>query len=167
MPVTTYRYTAATATPTHPDATQIETVLARLVPRCIRPQKSNAELQAIREAGLAAAISRTPRPRIGIYTMVQPHQDPAVRLAVVRGLAVRNGWLLERDPAVDFTGMTCPVTRPQLARLLDDLAHDDIDGIAAMSRTDFSDCNGDYEDALQRIHARRGFLALATTETDI
>ncbi|BDH15337.1 GntR family transcriptional regulator [Streptomyces hygroscopicus] len=166
-PVTTDRYTAATATRARYELTQIETVLARLAPRALRSQNTDSELQALREAQLTSAVSRTPRPRIGIYTMVQPHQDPAVRLAVVRGLAVRNGWLLERAPAVDFTGMTCPVTRPQLARLLDDLDHDDIDGIAAMSRTDFSDCNGDYEDALQRIHARRGFLALATTETDI
>ncbi|MFI7095393.1 hypothetical protein [Streptomyces lydicus] len=165
--MTTDRYTTAIATPTHHDPTQIETVLARLVPRYIRPQKTNAELQAIREAGLAAAISRTPRPRIGIYTMVQAHQDPAVRLAIARGVAVRTGWLVERAPAVDFTGMTDPVTRPQLARLLDALDHDEIDGIAAMSRTDISDLNGDYEDVLQRIHARRGFLALATTETDI
>ncbi|MGA5266261.1 hypothetical protein [Streptomyces lydicamycinicus] len=165
--MTTDRYTAATATRARYEPTQIETVLARLAPRALRSQKTDAELQALREAQLTTAVSRTPRPRIGIYTMVQPHQNPAVRLAVVRGLAVRNGWLLERAPAVDFTGMTDPVTRPQLARLLDDLDHDDIDGIAAMSRTDFSDCNGDYEDALQRIHARRGFLALATTETDI
>ncbi|MFF8789423.1 hypothetical protein [Streptomyces sp. NPDC015125] len=63
--------------------------------------------------------------------------------------------------------MTGPVTRPQPARLLVALDHDDIDGIAAMSRTDISHLNGDYEDALRRIHARRGFLALATTETDI
>ncbi|MEU8782013.1 hypothetical protein [Streptomyces sp. NPDC048637] len=165
--MTTYRYTAATAPPTHHDPTQIETVLARVVPGCIRPQKTIAELQAIREAGVAAAISRTPRPRIVIYALVQAHQDPAVRLAVARGMAVRNGWLLERAPAVDFTGMTDPVTRPQLARLLDALDHDDIDGIAAMSRTDFSDLNSDYEDVLRRIHARRGFLALATTETDV
>ncbi|WP_432141136.1 hypothetical protein [Streptomyces sp. bgisy084] len=166
-PMTTDRYTAATATHTQPAPTQVETVLARLVPRCVRRAKTNADLQAIREAALASAINRTPRPRIGIYTMVQAHQDPAVRLAVARGLAVRNGWLLERAPAVDFTGMTNPATRPQLARLLDALDRDDIDGIAATSRTDFSDLNGDYEDALQRIHARRGFLALASTETDI
>ncbi|GAA2313359.1 hypothetical protein Scani_79360 [Streptomyces caniferus] len=165
--MTTDRYTTATAPPTHHDPTQIETVLARLVPRCIRPPKSTAELQAIREAALAAAISRTPRPRIGIYTMVHAHQDPALRLAVARGMAVRNNWLLERAPAVDFTGLTAPVTRPQLARLLDALDHDDIDGIAAMSRTDLSDLNGDYEDVLRQIHARRGFLALATTETDV
>lgn len=165
--MTTDRYTTATATPTQHGTTQTETVLARLIPRCIRPPKSTAELQAIREAGLASAISRTPRPRIGIYTLVQAHQDPALRLAVARGVALRAGWLLERAPAVDFTGMTDPFTRPQLARLLDALDRDRIDGIAAMSRTDFSDRNGDYEDVLRRIHARRGFLALATTETDI
>ncbi|MCL7493067.1 hypothetical protein M8I34_16810 [Streptomyces sp. MCA2] len=98
---------------------------------------------------------------------MQAHQDPALRLAVARGVALRAGWLLERAPAVDITGMTDPFTRPQLARLLDALDRDRIDGIAAMSRTDFSDRNGDYEDVLRRIHARRGFLALATTETDI
>lgn len=160
-------YAPATAAHTRNEPTQTESVLARLCAHSARPNKTDAELQALREAGLSSAISRTTRPRIGIYTMVKAGHDPAVRLAVARGLAVRNDWHLEQAPAVDFTGMTDPATRPQLARLLDALERGVIDGIAAMSRTDFTNLNDYYEDLLQRIHGRGGFLALATTETDI
>ncbi|WDT53518.1 hypothetical protein [Streptomyces sp. G7(2002)] len=164
--MTSTGYTPATAAYTRYEPTQTETVLARLCSRS-RPQKTGADLQALRQAGLAAAISRNPRPRIGIYTMVRAGQDPAVRLSVARGLAVRNNWPVEQCPKVDFTGMTDPATRPQLARLLDAVERGGIAGIAAMSRTDFTNLNDYYEDLLQQVHVRGGFLALATPETDI
>lgn len=165
--MTTYRYATETATRRESEPTQTETVLARLASRALRLSKTDAELQALREARLASAISRTPHPRIGIYTMVEDHQDPAVRLAVARGLAVRNNWSVEREPNIDFTGMTDPGTRPRLAHLLDALERSDIDGIVAMSRADFSHVNDHYEDVLRQIHTADGFLALATTETGI
>ncbi|MGX1759400.1 hypothetical protein ACWIG5_21210 [Streptomyces lydicus] len=163
-------YTPATATHTRYEPTQTETVLARLSPRSTRfPARrhmTNADLQALREAGLASVISSQPRPRIGIYAMVRDGQDPAVRLAVARGLVLRHDWP-EAQASVDFTGMTDPATRPQLARLLDAVDRRAIDGIVAMSRTDLTHLNDYYEETLRRIHARGGFLALATAETDI
>ncbi|WP_433855249.1 hypothetical protein [Streptomyces kronopolitis] len=160
-------HSTGTATPTRYEPTQAETILTRLSPHSTRLHKTDADLQALREAGLASAISHNPRPRIAIYAMVREGQDPAVRLAVARGLAVRNYWPLAQAPAVDFTGMTDPATRPQLARLLASLDRRAITGIVTMSRADVTHLNDYYEETLRRIHARGGFVALATAETDI
>jgi hypothetical protein len=165
--VTRPPYTAATATLTRYEPTQAEIVLARLSPHGVRTHLSDAELQAMRLAHLTAATNRTPRPRVGIYTMVERGQDPAPRLAIVRALAVQHGWTQPETPHVDFTGMTDPATRPQLARLLTALEVGEIDGVAAASRTDFTHLGDFYEDFLHQIHARSGFLALASPETGI
>ncbi|MFF7705427.1 hypothetical protein [Streptomyces lydicus] len=149
------------------EPTQAESVLARLSPHCRRPQKADSELQALREARLALRISGTPRPRVGTYTMVNPGQDPAPRLAVARALAAQHNWPQAATPAVDFTGMTDPATRPQLARLLASLADGEVQGIVATSRTDFTHLNDFYGEVLDKIHDRGGFLALATREIDI
>ncbi|MER0483219.1 hypothetical protein ABR737_33615 [Streptomyces sp. Edi2] len=149
------------------EPTQAESVLARLSPHSPRPQRSNAELQALRMARFASATSRTPRPRVGIYALVNAGQDPAPRLAMARALVTQHDWLPDDAAAVDSTGMTDPATRPQLARLLAALARGDIDGMVAASKADFTHLNDYYEDVLHQVHACGGFLALATPETSI
>ncbi|MER5549537.1 hypothetical protein ABT072_45870 [Streptomyces sp. NPDC002589] len=124
----------------------------------------------MREAVLSRAVERlaaTGTPvRVGRYTLVEPGQDPACRLAETQAVVDRLSW---QAPITTFdsTGMTDPAIRPQMARLYAAICRNEIHGIVAVSRTDISTFSCVYADTLTAIQARGGFLALARHETAI
>jgi hypothetical protein len=104
--------------------------------------------------------------RVGRYTLVGPHQNPADRLAQTRAVVLRHGWQ-DIVTAVDTTGMSDPAIRPQMARLCTALCRGEIDGIVAVSQVDVSAYPDVYAHTLATVRARGGFLALAHSETSL
>ncbi|MET7490284.1 hypothetical protein [Streptomyces sp. NPDC005538] len=132
------------------------------------PAGRAARLRDVREADVDRTLKQlaavgTPV-RVGRYTLIEPGQDPAERLAQTQAVVTRRRW----EAAVvtwDSTGMTDPALRPQLARLFTAICHGEIHGIVAASRTDISAFDEVYESTLAAIRARGGFLTLARSET--
>jgi hypothetical protein len=125
-------------------------------------------LRTAREADVDRALERlaavgTPV-RVGQYTLIEPNQDPASRLAQTQAVVARRKWEA-RVTTWDSTGMTDPALRPQMARLFTAIWDGQIHGIVAASRTDISTFDEVYESTLAAIRARGGFLTLARHET--
>lgn len=136
----------------------------------LREETSTAQLRAVREADLNRAVERLTAActsvRVGRYTLVEPGQDPADRLAETQAVVHRLSW---QAPITTFdsTGMTDPAIRPQMARLYAAICRGEIHGIVAVSHADISTFHSVYADTLTAIQARGGFLALARNETTI
>ncbi|MYR63637.1 hypothetical protein GTY54_48050 [Streptomyces sp. SID625] len=138
----------------------------------LREAMSAQDLRALREAQLNRALQHLDASgttvRVGCYALVGPGGDPGVRLRETRALANRLGWAPgPRLVTYDSTGMTDPLIRPQLARLLAAIGREDIHGIVTVSRTDITDFPTAYLDVLAAVQARGGFLALARDETGL
>lgn len=106
-----------------------------------RPAGRAARLRAMREADVDRALERlaaadTPV-RVGQYTLIEPDQDPACRLAQIQNAVGRRRWEA-RVTVWDSTGMTDPALRPQLAHLFTARCQGEIHGIVAASRTDLA-----------------------------
>ncbi|MFK0142689.1 hypothetical protein [Streptomyces murinus] len=131
---------------------------------------SAAELRAMREADLDRALARCARTgaavRVARYSLVEPGQDPTVRLAQTQVVVCRRHWTTA-IVTFDRTGDGDPALRPQLGRLVAALDTGEIHGIVALSRVDISPFDESYARTLAVLRARRGFLALARSETSI
>jgi hypothetical protein len=103
--------------------------------------------------------------RVARYALIKPGQDPADRLS--QSLSFTGNGCQTMVTAWDDTGMTDPSTRPQLARLYDAIECGRVHGIVAPSRTDISNFNSVYEDALAAIRRRGGCLVLIRDETTL
>ncbi|MFI0813839.1 hypothetical protein [Streptomyces echinatus] len=127
-------------------------------------------MRARREADLLRAVARLAHTgtavRIGRYSLVEPRQDPADRLAETQAVVQRCGWTTSIT-TFDDTGVGDPELRPQMARLLAALDAGEIHGIVAVSQVDVSSFDDIYARALALVRARGGFLALARSETSI
>ncbi|MGC5264032.1 hypothetical protein ACPXCO_23740 [Streptomyces cyaneofuscatus] len=133
-------------------------------------QTGAAELRAVREADLHRALARLADTgtavRVGRYSLVEPRQDPADRLAEAQAVIHRRRWTTSIT-TFDTTEVDAPALRPQLARLFAALDAGEIDGIVAVSQGDISPIYDTYAHTLTVLRARRGFLALARIETSI
>lgn len=133
-------------------------------------QARAAELRAMREADLHRALAQLAGTgtavRVGRYSLVEPHQDPADRLAETQAVTHRRRWATSIT-TFDDTEAGDPALRPQLARLFAALDAGEIHGIVAVSQVDISPFHDVYADTLTILRARRGFLALARNETSI
>lgn len=128
------------------------------------PAGNAVRLRALREADLNASTrTRQTCPAVGLYVLVDKSGDPAPRLAAALAFANRAGWRI-KSRTVDSTGSTDPATRPGLARLHTAISRGEIHGIVAVSRTDFTSDDRQYEDELYRLRACGGWLALARNE---
>ncbi|WP_051853132.1 hypothetical protein [Streptomyces aureocirculatus] len=100
------------------------------------------------------------------YTLVEPGQDPAERLAQTQAVLMRRGWT-QSIVTFDNTGNSDPAVRPQMARLFTALCDRDIHGIIAVSQVDISTFPQVYTDTLAILRARGGFLDLARDECSL
>ncbi|MFF5019489.1 hypothetical protein [Streptomyces sp. NPDC001165] len=136
----------------------------------LREKASAAGLRALREADLHRTVERLAAAgtsvRVGRYTLVEPRQDPADRLAQTQAVVRRQGWQATVT-TFDSTGVSDPAIRPQMARLYAALCRGEIHGIVAVSQVDISAFHDVYADTLTVLRARGGFLALARHETTI
>ncbi|MFF8992500.1 hypothetical protein ACF09H_21695 [Streptomyces sp. NPDC014983] len=136
--------------------------------RLVRP--GAAELRARREADLHRALARLANAgtaaRVGCYSLVEPRQDPADRLAKAQAVVHRRRWTTSVT-TFDSTGAGDPALRRQMARLFAALDAGEIHGIVAVSQVDISPFHDIYEHTLAVLRARSGFLALARSETSI
>lgn len=96
--------------------------------------------------------------------LIQDGQDPAARLAAAYAFAARRGWAVVTR-TFDATGPTDPTTRPQLARVLSEIHRREVHVIVAVSRTDISAFDDQYQQVLDLLRDRGGGLALARDET--
>ncbi|MDX3275234.1 MULTISPECIES: hypothetical protein [Streptomyces] len=135
-----------------------------------RVRAGAAELRARREADLHRALARLADTgtavRVGRYSLVGPRQDPADRLAETQAVVHRRRWT-DSITTFDITGAGGPALRPQMARLFAALDAGEIHGIVAVSQVDISPYHDIYAHTLAVLRARRGFLALARSETSI
>lgn len=135
-----------------------------------RVQGGAAELRARREADLQRALARLADTgtavRVARYSLVGPRQDPADRLAETQAVVHRRRWT-DSITTFDDTGVGDPALRPQMARLFAALDAGEIHGIVAVSQVDISPFPTVYAHTLDALRARRGFLALARSETSI
>ncbi|MFF7400658.1 hypothetical protein [Streptomyces murinus] len=131
---------------------------------------SAARFRAVREADLDRALAWHSgigtAVRVARYSLVEPGQDPTVRLAQTQAVVCRRHWATS-IVTFDRTGDGDPALRPQLGRLVAALDTGEIHGIVAVSRIDISPFDEHYARTLAVLCARRGFLALARSETSI
>jgi hypothetical protein len=133
-------------------------------------QVTAANLGSLREADVRRAVQHlaavdTPV-QVARYVLVNPHQDPADRLAETQAVVIRRGWQATIT-TFDDTGVGEPSCRPQMARLCAALSRGEIHGIVAVSQVDISAFPALYANALADFRARGGFLALARRETSL
>lgn len=129
-----------------------------------------AELRGMRETDLQRALDWCANTgtavQVGRYSLVEPRQDPADRLAEAQAVIQRRRWTTAIT-TFDETDAGDPALRPQLARLFAALDAGEIHGIVAVSQLDISPFPDIYGHTLALLRARRGFLALARNETRI
>lgn len=133
-------------------------------------QAGATDLRTIREADLHRALARLADTgtavQVGRYSLVEPRQDPADCLAEAQAVIHRRHWTTAIT-TFDTTEVDAPALRPQLARLFAALDAGEIHGIVAVSQVDISPFPDTYAHTLSILRARRGFLALARSETSI
>ncbi|MFF4450166.1 recombinase family protein [Streptomyces sp. NPDC001502] len=140
----------------------------RLTLQCLDPASGATLLRDQREAQLTAVTEVLPDPPcVDIYVMAAPGKESGARAEQAVQAADARGWHIGLTICETAAEGTNPVRRPQLSRLLDRIARGESDGITAVSRTDFSPFDDEYEALLNHLRDLGGFLVLASPETDL
>ncbi|WP_412075563.1 hypothetical protein ACLF6K_06475 [Streptomyces xanthophaeus] len=140
----------------------------RLSRQCHDPAGSAKALQQLREAQLDALTEGVDGPlHVDIYVLTAPGQAPESRTAQALQVAASQGWHIGLTICDTTGGGSAPALRPYLSHLLDRIARGECAGLTAVSRTDFTPFDDEYEAFLHHLNDLGGFLALVSPETGL
>ncbi|MFJ2217678.1 hypothetical protein ACIQVO_37370 [Streptomyces sp. NPDC101062] len=135
----------------------------------IRPDpliRLGAARKRVADQRLACLETHGRTPRVCLYALAPPREQPARSFAAARTYAVGKGWRVSDDHCIpDRLSTTDPMHRPGWHTALHLIRSGHADGVVALTHTAISQHLGDYEFNLDLIDQHGGFIALVTPET--